>query len=134
MRNVLGPSHRPECRWVLCIYLSSPFSDYVFPTPCFLFEIGNRNSLLAEVKSQDNFQGRRNHLKSGGEGSGQVKKPHMTTPINGQNSNRFESTSNQVHTVFGWESTLGCISKTAISHRKFQRLIGRIECSNFLPK
>ena len=27
----------------------------------------------------------------------------MTTPINGQNSKRFESIPNQVHNIFGWE-------------------------------
>ena len=26
----------------------------------------------------------------------------MATPINGQNSKRFESIPNQVHTIFGW--------------------------------
>ena len=31
------------------------------------------------------------------------KKGHMTTPINGQKSKRFESIPNQVHTVFVWE-------------------------------
>ena len=43
------------------------------------------------------MQGRRKHLKSGG----RSKMGHMT--INGQNSKRFESIPNQVHTVFGWE-------------------------------
>ena len=45
------------------------------------------------------MQGRRKQLKSGGPG----QKGHITTPINGQDSKRFESVSNQVHTVFGWE-------------------------------
>ena len=34
---------------------------------------------------------------------GQIKKGHMATPINGQNSKRFKSIPNQPHTVFGWE-------------------------------
>ena len=45
----------------------------------------------------------------------------MTTPINGQNSKRFESIPNQVHTVFGWELKivdLRVYLKTAISYRK----------------
>ena len=48
----------------------------------------------------NNFgQGRRKHLKIGRTRS---KKGHMATPINGQNSKRFESIPNQVHTIFGW--------------------------------
>ena len=46
-------------------------------------------------------QGRRKHLKSG-EG-GRSKKGHTTTHLNSQNSKRFESIPNQVHTVVGWE-------------------------------
>ena len=40
------------------------------------------------------------HLKSGGARS---DKGHMTMPINGQNSNRFASIPNQLHSVFGWQ-------------------------------
>ena len=43
---------------------------------------------------------RRKHPKSG---RARSKKGHMATPINGQNSKRFESIPNQDHTVFGWE-------------------------------
>ena len=46
------------------------------------------------------FQGRRKHLKSG---MARLKKGHMATPINGQNSKRLESIPNQVHAVFRWE-------------------------------
>ena len=52
----------------------------------------------------------------------------MTTPINVQDSKRFESIPYQVYTVFGWESSLGCISKTVISYRKFVE--SRIEEQN----
>ena len=45
-------------------------------------------------------QGRRKLLKRGDITS---KKEHMTTPLNGQNSKRFESIPNQVHIVFGWD-------------------------------
>ena len=34
-------------------------------------------------------------------GGDRSKEGHMTTSINGQNSERFESIPNQVHTVFG---------------------------------
>ena len=48
----------------------------------------------------------------------------MATPINGQNSKRFESIPNQVHTVFEWELKiidLRVYLKTAILYRKFHR-------------
>ena len=56
----------------------------------------------------------------------------MATPINGQKSKKFESVPNQVYTVFGWElklSTLGCISKAAISYK-----ISKVERKNRMPK
>ena len=48
------------------------------------------------------MQGYRKHLKSG-RGGGRSKKGHMATPLNSQNSKRFENIPNQVRTVIGWE-------------------------------
>ena len=57
----------------------------------------------------------------------------MTTPINGQNSKRFESIPNQVHTVFGWE--LKIINLTVyLKNCYFILIISKIEWKNRMPK
>ena len=62
------------------------------------------SKVLERVKiafSSDLKQERRKHLNE--KWGTRSKKGHITTPISGQSSKRFESIPNQVHTAFGWE-------------------------------
>ena len=57
----------------------------------------------------------------------------MTMPINGQNSERFESILNQVHTVFGWELKIIYL-RVYLKSCYFTYKISKVELKNRMPK